>query len=347
MSQTQDQKEKYDIFLAHSSDDRNQLVVSLVEALRVAGTSVWYAEFVMEPASKALVPDDALQKFLQVAMEQCEFGCLVVSPSFLNKRWPMLELNHWASQREKAKITIILHNVSIRDIAGKIGRDVEFIKKNFDVVNSTDDMGHIVSTITRKVPPRVLIRFKHYVKKSGQVMVFPKMGVIGFASDGGFFTSSGGVSAKFFDFSGKDVDDEFNRITEVILRQADVENLKIGKPENSYNFELKPFSFKKDITYVHMSHVHMHPITNGLNIGLEEIDIEQCAFNFGSNSFPIVFYPFYSCDSFTGTVAEKVGVTSREITKHLKLARGSWSGDWRRIIGRKDKRFVVVGDGGN
>jgi TIR domain len=346
VSKTQDQKGKYDIFLAHSSDDRDQLIVSLVEALRVAGTSVWYAEFAMEPGSKVPVPDDALQRFLQIAMEGCDFGCLIISPSFLNKRWPMMELDHWASQREKAKITVILHNISIKDVAGKLGRDAEYIKKSFDVVNSTDGVGPIVSTITRKVPPRVLIKFKHFLKKSGEIFVFPKMGVIGLSSNGRFF-ATGSVSAKLFDFSGKDVGDEYNRITEVILRQADVDNLKRKKPENQYNFELKPFSFEKDVTYIHMNHVHMHPITNGLNIGLEEIDIERCAINFGSNSFPMVVYPFYSCDSFTGALAEEVGVTSPEITEQLKLARGSWSGDWRRIIWCKDKRFVVVGDGGN
>ncbi len=237
MSQTDDQKGRYDVFLAHSSDDRDQLVVSLVEALRAAGISVWYAEFAMEPANKVPIPDDALQRFLQTAMERCDFGCIVVSPSFLNKRWPMMELKHWASQQKNAKITIVLHNVAIKDVAAKTGRDVEYFKKSFDVVNATDGIAHIVSTFTSKVPPRVWIKFKHLLRKSGEVIVFPKMGVIGLASDGKFLASSGSVSAKLFDFSGKDVGDEYNRIIDVILRQADADNRKRGDKENSYNLK--------------------------------------------------------------------------------------------------------------
>jgi hypothetical protein len=95
-----------------------------------------------------------------------------------------------------------------------------------------------------------------------------------------------------------------------------------------------------------MSHLHMHPLTNGLNMGFEEVDVGRCVINLESSSFPMVVYPFYSCDAFTGVVAEKVGVTTPEIGEQLKLARGSWAGDWRRIIWLKDKRFVVVGDGG-
>ena len=78
-------EDRYDLFLAHASDDRDVFVVPLVNSLRAAGVSVWYSQFDSPFSSEKPATDEALHTFLTHAMERCSAGILVASRRFLEK----------------------------------------------------------------------------------------------------------------------------------------------------------------------------------------------------------------------------------------------------------------------
>jgi hypothetical protein len=76
---------KYDIFLSHASEDKAAIARPLYEALTNAGVSVWFDEAVLKMG-------DSLSGKIDEGLAKCQHGVIIISPSFLAKRWPQREL---------------------------------------------------------------------------------------------------------------------------------------------------------------------------------------------------------------------------------------------------------------
>jgi hypothetical protein len=76
---------KYDLFISHASEDKNDFVRPLAEALRRFGVSVWYDEFSLEIG-------DSLSRSIDRGLSESRFGLVVLSRAFLMKSWPEYEL---------------------------------------------------------------------------------------------------------------------------------------------------------------------------------------------------------------------------------------------------------------
>jgi len=115
-----------------------------------------------------------------------------------------------------------------------------------------------------------------------------------------------------------------------------LERQSISQNANLIGFEGVPFQFKKKFKYAHLNHLHMQPFTpNEVGRG--------CFLNVGSNEAPYVITPFFTCESYTGGVIDDK--TTPFIDECLRVARGSWKGNWRCIIVNEDnKSFRVIGD---
>ena len=101
----------YDAFISHASEDKEEFVRPLAEALTDLGSRVWYDEF-------ALRVGDSLRRSIDRGLSDSRFGIVVLSPSFFEKNWPQYELDGLvAKELEGRKVVLPLwHRVSKDDV---------------------------------------------------------------------------------------------------------------------------------------------------------------------------------------------------------------------------------------
>lgn len=76
----------YDVFICHASEDKDDFVRPLAQALRERHIEVWYDEF-------SLRVGDSLRQAIDRGLASSRFGIVVLSPAFFRKRWTQRELN--------------------------------------------------------------------------------------------------------------------------------------------------------------------------------------------------------------------------------------------------------------
>lgn len=102
----------YDVFICHASEDKEGFVRPLAEALRRLGVSVWYDEFSLEIG-------DSVSRQIDKGIAGARFGIVVVSRSFIGRRWPEHELRGLVNRdvEEDLKILPIWHGVTKREVS--------------------------------------------------------------------------------------------------------------------------------------------------------------------------------------------------------------------------------------
>ena len=75
-----------DLFLSHASEDKQAVARPLYEALVKAGLAVWFDE-------AALTLGDSLRQKIDEGLARCQFGVVILSPTFFAKQWPQRELD--------------------------------------------------------------------------------------------------------------------------------------------------------------------------------------------------------------------------------------------------------------
>lgn len=78
--------EVYDVFISHASEDKEEVVRPLANALREAGLKVWYDEFELHIG-------DSLRRKIDQGLAKSRFGIVVISPAFIRKGWTNYELD--------------------------------------------------------------------------------------------------------------------------------------------------------------------------------------------------------------------------------------------------------------
>ena len=76
----------HDVFICHASEDKEDFVRPLAEALRAHHLDVWFDEF-------ALTIGDSLREAIDRGLATSQFGIVVLSPHFFHKRWTQRELS--------------------------------------------------------------------------------------------------------------------------------------------------------------------------------------------------------------------------------------------------------------
>lgn len=77
---------EYDVFISYASEDKEDVVAPLADALRAGGLKVWYDEF-------ELGIGDSLRKKIDRGIASSRFAIVVLSKAFFNKGWPNYELD--------------------------------------------------------------------------------------------------------------------------------------------------------------------------------------------------------------------------------------------------------------
>lgn len=101
----------YDVFISHASEDKDEFVRPLANALEGCGLSVWYDEF-------ALKIGDSLRRKIDQGLANSRFGIVVLSESFFKKGWTNYELDGIVTRsiNGEQQLLPIWHKVSKADV---------------------------------------------------------------------------------------------------------------------------------------------------------------------------------------------------------------------------------------
>lgn len=101
----------YDVFISHASEDKEEIVRPLAEALQAAGLRVFYDEFELRIG-------DSLRRKIDQGLANSRFGVVVLSHAFFRKGWPKYELDGLVTKGIDGEQVLlpIWHNISKAEV---------------------------------------------------------------------------------------------------------------------------------------------------------------------------------------------------------------------------------------
>jgi hypothetical protein len=104
-------EQTFDVFVSHASEDKDEVVRPLAQALQQAGLSVWYDEFELRIG-------DSLRRKIDRGLASSRFGVVVLSKAFFGKGWPEYELDGLVTRAVSGEQILlpIWHNVTKREV---------------------------------------------------------------------------------------------------------------------------------------------------------------------------------------------------------------------------------------
>ncbi len=102
---------KWDVFISHASEDKEEAARPLANALIARGLRVWLDE-------AELKLGDSLQQRIDDGLSQSRFGVVILSNTFFSKHWTRKELDGLAAKEEPGRNAIlpVRHNITLEEI---------------------------------------------------------------------------------------------------------------------------------------------------------------------------------------------------------------------------------------
>lgn len=102
---------EYDVFISHASEDKDEIVRPLANALVEKGIKVWYDEFEMKIG-------DSLRRKIDKGLANSRFGIVVISKDFIKKGWTNYELDGIITKAVSGEQIIlpIWHNITKKEV---------------------------------------------------------------------------------------------------------------------------------------------------------------------------------------------------------------------------------------
>ena len=101
------------IFISHASEDKDEIARPLANALKKIGYDVWFDEY-------SLKLGDSLSQEINKGLSNCDYGIVILSEAFFQKKWTMKELSGLVAKESgnsKKVILPIWHGVDAAFIA--------------------------------------------------------------------------------------------------------------------------------------------------------------------------------------------------------------------------------------
>jgi hypothetical protein len=133
---------RYDFFICHASEDKDEFVRPLAEMLRKLDAKVWYDEFTLKVG-------DSLRASIDCGLKNSRYGVVVLSNSFFKKDWPQQELNGLAS-RETAGHKVILpiwHGVTQEEV----GQYSPMLADRIALISASTELEEIAEKLVEKL----------------------------------------------------------------------------------------------------------------------------------------------------------------------------------------------------
>jgi hypothetical protein len=102
---------KYDVFISHASEDKDDFVRPFAQALIDRGIAVWYDEMTLRWG-------DSLRKNIDKGLSSSRFGIVILSKNFIQKQWTEYELNGLitSEMNGQGRVLPIWHEISKSEV---------------------------------------------------------------------------------------------------------------------------------------------------------------------------------------------------------------------------------------
>jgi len=102
---------KWDVFISHASEDKEKIVRELANLLTDIGLKVWYDEF-------SLKVGDSLTQKIDEGLLEANYGIVIISKHFLNKKWADYEYRSLLSREDNFKKILlpIWHDITYEEV---------------------------------------------------------------------------------------------------------------------------------------------------------------------------------------------------------------------------------------
>jgi len=136
-------KTGWDAFVCHASEDKDDFVRPLVEALVRRELRVWYDEFTLSVG-------DRLRQSIDRGLAASTYGIVVISPNFLAKNWPQWELDGLVTREVGGRKVIlpVWHNIDAEAV-----RQYSPMLADRVAVLSSHGLDHVVKGLMRAMQP--------------------------------------------------------------------------------------------------------------------------------------------------------------------------------------------------
>jgi len=98
--------QRWDLFISHATEDKQDAAIPLFNALERAGMTVWFD-------TNELKIGDSIREKIDSGLVGCQYGVVILSPNFIAKQWPKRELNALFALEEddRPRILPVWHNL--------------------------------------------------------------------------------------------------------------------------------------------------------------------------------------------------------------------------------------------
>ena len=102
---------RWNVFISHATEDKNEIAGPLAKALRDRGVAVWYDKF-------SLALGDSLRASIDYGLANSRYGVVILSKHFLAKNWPVQELNGLLTREANGNKVIlpIWHRINFEEV---------------------------------------------------------------------------------------------------------------------------------------------------------------------------------------------------------------------------------------
>lgn len=102
---------KWDVFISHATEDKEDVARPLAVALQKAGLAVWFDEF-------SLRMGDSLRSSIDYGLANSRYGVVILSAGFFGRHWPSQELNGLAGREVNGKKVLlpIWHKITVDEV---------------------------------------------------------------------------------------------------------------------------------------------------------------------------------------------------------------------------------------
>jgi hypothetical protein len=135
--------EKYDVFICHASEDKQELATPLAGLLRDKGLKVWFDKFVVTVG-------DSLSRKIDEGLAASRFGVVVLSPDFFKKEWPQVELDGLVTRQRASGQKIVLpiwHRITKDEVAARSPTLAGLLALNTSVMSVQEIADELVTVV--------------------------------------------------------------------------------------------------------------------------------------------------------------------------------------------------------
>ena len=137
---------EYDVFILYASEDKDEVVEPLVQALQDGGLSVWYDEFELKIG-------DSLRQSIDKGISASRFGIVVLSKAFFDKGWPNYELNGLVTREVNGEQVLlpIWHNITKDEVISYSASLADKVARN-TTSHTVEDIAAEIIDVVMSVP---------------------------------------------------------------------------------------------------------------------------------------------------------------------------------------------------